>query len=68
MGNLKASRPRSLIKAKMDRIYYAANLMEDKAQAESFTQEYRAILPTLLDCFEKDLDACLVYMSHLANR
>jgi putative transposase len=71
MGNLKAKCPKSewsLIKAKLDRIYYAANLMEAKAQAESFTQEYRAILPALVDCLEKDLDACLAYMSHPANR
>jgi putative transposase len=71
MGNLKAKCPKSewsLIKAKLDRIYYAANLMEAKAQAESFTQEYRVILPALVDCLEKDLDACLAYMSHPANR
>jgi len=71
MGNLKAKCPKSewpLIKAKLDRIYYAGNLMEAKAQAERFTQKYRAIFPPLVDCLEKDLDACLAYMSHPANR
>jgi transposase-like protein len=71
MDNLKAKCPKtewSLIKAKLDRIYYAANLMEAKAQAKSFTQEYPAILPALVDCLEKHLDACLTYMSHPANR
>jgi putative transposase len=71
MANLKAKCPKSewpLIKAKLDRIYYAPNLMEARAQFEGFSQEYKAIFPALLDCLEKDLDACLVYMSHPANR
>jgi putative transposase len=71
MANLKAKCPKSewpLIKARLDRIYYAPNLMEARAQAESFTHEYRAILPALVECLEKDLNACLAYMSHPANR
>jgi putative transposase len=71
MANLKAKCPKSewaLIKARLDRIYYAANLMEAKAQAESFSQEYRVILPALVECLSKDLDACLAYMNHPANR
>jgi len=71
MANLKAKCPKSewpLIKARVDRIYYAPNLMEARAQAESFTHEYRAILPALVECLEKDLNACLAYMSHPANR
>lgn len=71
IANLKAKCPKSewpLIKARLDRIYYASNLMEARAQAESFTREYRAILPALVDCLEKDLNACLAYMNHPANR
>ncbi len=71
MANLKAKCPKSewsLIKAKLDRIYYAPNLMEAKAQAEGFSQEYKAIFPALLECLEKDLDACLAHMNHPANR
>jgi putative transposase len=71
MANLKAKCPKSewsLVKARLDRIYYAPNLMEAKAQAESFSHEYTVILPALVDCLEKDLDACLAYMSHPANR
>ena len=71
MANLKAKCPKSewsIVKAKLDRIYYAPNLMEAKAQAEIFTQEYRVILPALVECLEKDLDACLAYMNHPANR
>ena len=71
MANLKAKCPKSewsLIKARLDRIYYAENLMEAKARAESFSQEYKAIFPALVECLEKDLDACLAYMGHPANR
>jgi putative transposase len=71
MANLKAKCPKSewsLIKAKLDRIYYAPNLMEAKAQAEVFFQEYTAVFPALVECLEKDVDACLAYMSHPANR
>jgi putative transposase len=71
MANLKAKCPKSewpLIKAKLDRIYYAPNLMEARAQAEGFSQKYRVILPALVECLEKDLDACLAYMNHPANR
>jgi putative transposase len=71
MGNLKVKCPKSewsLIKARLDRIYYAPNLMEAKAQAESFTHEYRAVFPALVECLEKDLDACLAYMGQPASR
>ena len=71
MANLKAKCPKSewsLLKARLDRIYYAPNLMEAKAQAESFIHEYRVILPALVECLQKDLDACLAYMGHPANR
>jgi putative transposase len=71
MANLKAKCPKSewsLVKARLDRIYYAPNLMEAKAQAESFTHEYRVILPALVECLQKDLDACLAYMGHPTNR
>ena len=71
MANLKAKSPKHewpLIKARLDRIYYAPNLMEAKTQAETFTYEYRSVLPALVECLEKDLDACLAHMSHPANR
>jgi transposase-like protein len=71
MANLKAKCPKSewaLVKARLDRIYYAPNLMEAKSQAEGFTHEYRAILPALVECLKKDLNACLAHMSHPANR
>ena len=71
MANLKAKCPTrewSLVKARLDRIYYAPNLMEARAQAESFTHEYGVVLPALVECLQKDLDACLAYMSHPANR
>jgi putative transposase len=71
MANLKVKCPKSewsLVKAKLDRIYYAENRMEAKTQAEVFSQEYKAIFPALVECLEKDLDACLAYMSHPANR
>jgi putative transposase len=71
MANLKAKCPKRewpLIKAQLDRIYYAPNMMEAKAQAEWFSREYQAIFPALVDCLMKDLDHCLAYMSHPANR
>jgi putative transposase len=71
MANLKAKCPQSewpLIKAKLDRIYYAPNLLAARAQAEEFSQEYRAIFPALVECLEKDLEACLCYMNHPPNR
>jgi putative transposase len=71
MANLKAKCPKtewSLTKAKLDRIYYAPNLMEARAQAEGFSREYKVILPALVECLEKDLDASLAYMNHPANR
>ena len=37
-------------------------------QAEGFSQEYRAILPALAECLEKDLDAYLRYMNHPPSR
>ena len=70
-ANLKAKCPKNewpLVKARLDRIYYAPNLMEAKTQAETFTYEYRTVLPALVECLQKDLDACLAYMSHPANR
>jgi putative transposase len=71
MANLKAKCPKTdwpLIKAKLDRIYYAPNSMEAKAQANIFIQEYRSIYPALVDCLEKDLGACIAYMGHPPNR
>lgn len=71
MANLKAKCPKAewpLIKARLDRIYYALNIMEAKAQADTFIQEYRSIYPALVDCLEKDLDACIAYMNHPPNR
>lgn len=71
MANLQAKCPKiewPLIKAKLDRIYYAPNLLEARVQAEGFSQEYRAILPALIECLEKDLDACLRYMNHPPSR
>ena len=71
MANLKAKCPQSewpLIKARLDRIYYAPNLLEARAQAEGFSQEYRAIFPALVECLEKDLGSCLRYMNHPPSR
>lgn len=71
MANLKAKCTKgewSLVKARLDRIYYAPTLMEAKTQAESFTHAYRAILPALVECLQKDLDVCLAYMSYPPNR
>jgi len=71
MANLKAKCPKiewPLIKAKLDRIYCAPNLLEARVQAEGFSQQYRAILPALVECLEKDLDACLRYMNHPPSR
>lgn len=71
MANLKAKCPKRewpLIKAQLDRIYYAPNMMEAKAQAEWFSREYHSIFPALVDCLMKDLDQCLAYMSHPASR
>jgi putative transposase len=70
MANLKAKWPKSewsLVKARLNRIYYTPNLMEAKAQAEILPHEYRIILPALVECLEKDLDASLAYMGHPAN-
>jgi len=67
MGNLQAKCPRTewpLIKARLRKIYYAPNSMEAKAQAEIFMEEFRSIYPALVDCLEKDLDACIAYMNH----
>lgn len=71
MANLKAKCPKSewpLIKAELDRIYYAPNLTGANAQAEAFSQEYKAVFPLLVECLDKDVDACVAYMSHPANR
>ena len=71
MGNLKVKCPKGewpLVKARLDRIYYALNLMDAQAQAESFCREYRSVFPALVDCLEKDLDNCLAYMGHPPNR
>ena len=71
MGNLQAKCPKTewpLIKAKLRKIYYAPNSLEAKAQAQVFIQEYRELYPALVKCVEKDLDACIVYMNHPANR
>jgi len=67
MANLKAKCPKTewpLIKARLDKIYYAPNSMEARAQAETFMEEFRSIYPALVDCLEKDLDACIAYMNH----
>lgn len=71
MANLKAKCPKSewpLIKAKLHRLYYAPNSMEARLQAELFAEQYKDILPALLECLHKDLDACLAYMDHPPNR
>lgn len=71
MGNLRAKCPKiewPLVKAKLDRIYYANNLMEAKWQAQEFCDQYRKVLPSLVSCVEKDLDACLAYMNHPPSR
>lgn len=41
--------------------------MEAKGQTESFSQEHRALLPALVECLEKGLEACLAHMNHLPN-
>jgi putative transposase len=71
MANLKAKCPKMewpLIKARLDRIYYAPNSMEAKSQGDIFIQEYRSIYPALVDCLEKNLEACIAYMNHPPNR
>ena len=70
MANLKAKWPKrewSLVNARLDRIYYTPNLMEAKAQAAILPHEYRMILPVLVECLDKDLDASLAYMGHPAS-
>jgi hypothetical protein len=42
--------------------------LEAKEQAQVFIEEYREIYPALVECVEKDLDACIVYMNHPPNR
>jgi len=71
MANLKARCSRTewpLIKVKRNRIYYAPNPMEARAQVKSFSKEYRGILPALVECLKKDLDARVAYMNHPCNR
>jgi putative transposase len=71
MANLKAKCPKMewpLIKARVDRIYYAPNRMEAKAQADLFIQEFSSLYPALVECLEKDLDTCIAYMNHPPNR
>jgi len=71
MANLKAKSPKTewpLIKVRVDRTYYAPNNMEAKAQADLFIEEFRSIYPASVDCLQKDLDACIAYMNHPANR
>jgi putative transposase len=71
MGNLKVKCPKSewpLVKARLDRIYYALNRMEAQVQAERFIREFRSVFPALVDCLEKDLDNCLAYFGHPPNR
>ena len=71
MANLKAKCPKTewpLIKARLDRIYYAPNSMEARTQADVFIEEFRQIYPALVDCLRKDLDACIAYMNHPPNR
>jgi len=71
MANLKAKCPKTewpLIKARLEKIYYAPNSMEARAQAELFTQEFRAIYPALVDCLQKNLEACIAYMNHPPTR
>ncbi len=71
MANLKAKCPKMdwpLIKARVDRIYYAPNSMEATAQADCFIQEFSSVYPALVECLEKDLNACIAYMNHPANR
>ena len=71
MANLKAKCPKMewpLIKARLDRIYYAPNSMEARAQSDIFIEEFRSLYPALVECLEKDLDACIAYMNHPPNR
>ncbi len=71
MANLKAKCPKMewpLIKARLDRIYYAPNSMEARAQSDLFIEGFRSLYPALVECLEKDLDACIAYMNHPPNR
>ena len=71
MANLRAKCPKTewaLIKASVDRIYYAPNAMEARSQADIFIEQYRHIYPALTDCLQKDLDPCIAYMKHPPER
>jgi len=71
MGNLRTKCPKQewpLIKARLDRIYFALNHLEAKTQADNFIREYRLVFPALVTCLEKDLDNSLAYMGHPPNR
>lgn len=71
MSNLRAKCPRSewpLIKAKINKIYFALNENKARTNAKVFTREYKDIFPRLIECINKDLDSCIAYMKHPFKR
>lgn len=58
MANLQAKCPKTewpLIKAKLDKIYYAPNSLEVKTQAQMFIEEYGEIYQALVKCLQRTL-------------
>ncbi len=50
------------IKARIKEIYYAAERDSAEMLAAGFIEEYSAIYPALIRCFQEDLDACLTQL------
>jgi transposase-like protein len=46
----------------------APHSMEATATAGRFIQEFKSIYQALVECLEKDLDACIAYTNHPLNR
>jgi transposase-like protein len=71
MRNLSNKCPQQewpIIKAKLQRIYYAPNEWEAKRLKEEFIDEYDQIFPKLTSCLEKDFENCITHKKHPFRR
>jgi len=52
------------IKARLKAVYYAVDLETAQGLAKAFIEEYGAQYPSMVECFNDDLQACLVHLKY----
>lgn len=71
MRNLANKCPNSewpVVKAKLNKIYFAPTQMEARTIKDEFVQEFERILPRVVQCLKKDFENCIAHKNHPYRR